>query len=369
LSKPSKTELQHFRRALTLRVLMQFLITIILYTGALFLLLFLGRFFSGLFIWRGDELLYRLLMFIDINIWEFMIFLCGGGYVVIFIIYWGKTLGYLENVIGALEKVYKSEDEAVKLPGTLREVEMQMNQIRLDLRERERIAREAEQRKSDLVVYLAHDLKTPLTSVIGYLTLLRDEGQISPELREKYLSIALVKAERLEDLINEFFDITRFSLGGLTLEPKLINLTRMLEQISDEFAPMLKEKSLRCTLNSPPDIMLTCDPDKLQRVFDNLLRNAINYSFEASEIIIVVSVDSGTASLSFINHGSTIPKHKLEKIFEQFYRLDSARTSKSGGAGLGLAIAKEIVELHGGSIRAQSENNMIEFSLTLPLHP
>jgi two-component system sensor histidine kinase VanS len=288
------------------------------------------------------------------------------GYVIIFLFFWFKTLGYLEDVIGATTNVYDSKDDLISLPTELKEVEKQMNQIKLSVRQNERAAKEAEQRKNDLIVYLAHDLKTPLTSVIGYLSLLRDEQQISEELREKYLSISLSKAERLEDLINEFFEITRFNLTSLTLELSRLNLGRMLEQISYEFQPLLDEKNLKCALKLPSDLEIKCDVDKMQRVFDNLIRNAINYSFPNSEIQIIVTKKMNEIQIDFMNQGNTIPAEKLSRIFEQFFRLDTARTSKTGGAGLGLAIAKEIIELHHGTITASSENERIHFQIILP---
>ena len=242
-----------------------------------------------------------------------------------------------------------------------------MNQIKMTALNNQRAAREAEQRKNDLVTYLAHDLKTPITSVIGYLTLLHDEQQISEEIRQRYLSIALDKSERLDDLINEFFEITRFNLSHISLEKKQINLSLMLDQLLYEFQPMLKEKRLECQLNVADGIMMRCDPDKLQRVFDNLLRNAVNYSFENSSIRITAKTGINNVLLTFENDGDTISKEKLSRIFEQFYRLDTSRSSGSGGAGLGLAIAKEIVELHGGTIRAFSENDIIRFDVSLPL--
>lgn len=217
------------------------------------------------------------------------------------------------------------------------------------------------------MVYLAHDLKTPLTSVIGYLTLLRDEEQISEKLRQKYLNISLEKAERLEDLVNEFFEITRFNITNIQLEYSRIDLTRMLEQIAFEFEPMLAEKNLRCVLHAPPEFQIRLDADKMQRVFDNLMKNAVNYSFENEVIEIGVIPCETSVRVVFQNHGNTIPKEKLERIFEQFYRLDTARTSKSGGAGLGLAISKEIIELHKGKIHAESENERIVFEIELPL--
>lgn len=216
-------------------------------------------------------------------------------------------------------------------------------------------------------MYLAHDLKTPLSSVIGYLTLLRDESQISEELRKKYLSISLDKAERLEDLINEFFEIARFNISNITLQYTKINLTRLLEQLLYEFKPMLNEKNLQCNLCAADDIMLRCDADKIQRVLDNLLRNAVIYSFENTEITISAQCQEDTVSIIFCNHSDTLPEEKLNRIFEQFYRLDAARSTGSGGAGLGLAIAKQIVELHNGTIVAESQEEQIKFSITLPL--
>ena len=228
------------------------------------------------------------------------------------------------------------------------------------------IAREAEQRKNDLIVYLAHDLKTPLTSVIGYLTLLRDEPQISPEMRARYTGIALDKAERLEDLINEFFDITRFNLSHIELDRRPTDLTRMVEQVVSEFGPMLAEQRLTCRTDLPPRLEYSCDPDKMARVFDNLLRNACHYSTPGTEVQISGAETGASIVLSFHNEGRTIPPEKLERIFEQFFRLDSSRATRTGGAGLGLAIAKEIVELHGGTISARSWDNQVEFQVTLP---
>jgi len=332
----------------------------------MFLLLFLAILFFGSFTWYGNEFLYPFLHFISDNIKLFMLFVLGAGYLFIFIFYWIKTLSYLENIIEATSNMYNSKDDLITLPADLKEVENQMNQIKLNIRQSQRAAREAEQRKNDLIVYLAHDLKTPLTSVIGYLTLLRDEKQISEELREKYLSISLSKAERLEDLINEFFEITRFNLTNQILEVSRINLTRMLEQISFEFQPMFVEKNLTCILDAPVDVEAQFDVDKMQRVFDNLLRNAINYSFPNTDVIIRLICEEDSIQIDFINHGNTIPPEKLSRVFEQFFRLDTARTSRTGGAGLGLAIAKEIVELHKGTITAFSENEIIKFSVRLP---
>ena len=274
---------------------------------------------------------------------------------------------YFNEINNAIDSLIDDDTEDVILSKELSATEEKINSIKHTLVYRKLAAESAENRKNDLVMYLAHDLKTPLTSVIGYLTLLRDENKISDELREKYLSISLEKAERLEDLINEFFEITRFNLSDITLEYSTINLTRMLEQLTYEFKPMLDEKNLKICLNATPDIMLKCDVNKLQRVFDNLLRNAVNYSFQSSTIDIICMVSDEKINIDFTNRGNTITTEKLERIFTQFYRLDTSRSSANGGAGLGLAIAKQIVELHGGEITAFSENEIVRFTVTLPL--
>ena len=313
--------------------------------------------------------LYDFLKWIEMRIELFFILCMMVGYLLMVLWYLRKPFQYLIDVLTGVESIYKEQGEMIELSPDLRDAEMHLNKVKSAVDRNARAAKEAEQRKNDLIVYLAHDLKTPLTSVIGYLTLLRDEQQISEELREKYLSITLEKAERLEDLLNEFFEITRFNLSNLTLEKSRVNLTRMLEQLTFEFQPMLDEKHLTCRLDAPKDVMIVCDAGKLQRVFDNLLRNAVNYSYEDEEIVFSVNYakdQKGMLCITCTNRGVTIPPEKLSRIFEQFYRLDTARTTKSGGAGLGLAIAKEIVELHGGTITAYSAEEVIRFEIQLP---
>ena len=279
-----------------------------------------------------------------------------------------RPLQYLDEIVAAAEQLASPSDSVVTLSPTLKNIQDNLNLVREQALRNAILAKEAEQRKNDLVVYLAHDLKTPLTSVIGYLTLLRDEPQLSQELRARYTGIALDKALRLEDLINEFFDITRFNLTTLTLDKEPVHLSRMLEQITNEFLPILSEKELGWRTEITPNVELLCDPVKMERVFDNLIRNAVNYSYPGTEISLSMQPDSTSDHIliTVSNRGRTIPPDKLNRIFEQFFRLDSSRATTTGGAGLGLAISKEIVELHGGTISAASENETITFTVKLP---
>lgn len=318
-------------------------------------------------IWYGTEDFY---LFAH-SAWKFitpiLLFYVMGGALGLGIYFLRRACRYLDEFLIASESLFLDTQKDFIFSKELQPVALYLNSVRDNLKNSQRLALEAEQRKNDLVVYLAHDLKTPLTSVIGYLTLLNDEEEISPKLQKKYLGVALEKAERLEDLINEFFEITRFSLTHLTLELSEINLTRMLEQTIFEFQPMFSDKELTCELDAPTDYFYRCDPDKLQRVFDNLLRNAVNYSYPNSTVFIALKIEHTHLLLTVQNIGNTIPEEKLNRIFEQFFRLDTSRSTKSGGAGLGLAIAKEIVKLHGGEISAQSTENQVTFSVKLPL--
>lgn len=272
----------------------------------------------------------------------------------------------LSKVIAMADSLADPSKGEIELPPALAEAEARLNLARQKALTNAAAAREAEQRKNDLIMYLAHDLKTPLTSVIGYLTLLQDEPQISPELRARYTGIALHKAQRLEDLINEFFEITRFNLSHLELDKQPVDLKRLLEQVASEFEPVFQEKGLRCTLDLPAELRCEGDPDKLARVFDNLLRNAEHYSFPDTCVQVQAEQGEDEVTLRFTNAGRTIPPEKLDRLFEQFFRLDSSRGTSSGGAGLGLAIARQIVQAHGGTIRADSADNTVTFTVTLP---
>jgi two-component system sensor histidine kinase VanS len=356
-----------YHQRLTRLIILRFFIAIFVYSFVLIVSFVAASYFLSSFIWHANDFLYPLFSLINHNRTVFIIMCWLVGAVIIFIYYWRKTLSYTDTIVRSTEILVRQDDELVHLPPELKEVEDKLNNLKMDAVRNARLAKESEQRKNDLIVYLAHDLKTPLTSVIGYLSLLRDEKEISQELRTKYLSISLDKAQRLEDLINEFFDITRFNLSHMSLEISRVNLSRMLEQIIYEFLPLFAEKNLQCHLSIAPNFEIRCDVQKMERVFDNLIRNAVNYSFENSEINILVEMIDGHVSIRIVNSGNTIPKESLERIFEQFFRLDTSRATKTGGAGLGLAIAKEIVELHHGTIRARSENEKVEFTVLFPV--
>lgn len=317
-------------------------------------------------IWYPWDPWYPVVHALHLHWISFFLFTLLFGCVVISCIHFYLIARMMEQVTQAVDDLYTNRVNSIVLPVTLREVEKKLNQIMINIRKSELNAKEAEQRKNEMIVYMAHDLKTPLTSVIGYLTLLKDEMEIPKHLQEKYLNIAWNKAGRLEELVNEFFEVTRLNFSSMTLKYSLVNMSVMVEQILYEFKPLFGQKGLEYQLDAAPDLMVSCDVEQMERVFDNLIKNAINYSFEHSRILVSIK-SNGENGMEMVvkNHGKTIPREKLEALFEQFFRLDTSRDSQTGGTGLGLAIAKQIIELHHGTIRCESENETITFLLKI----
>ncbi len=361
----SREKIKYLRSSITRRVIFQYFVSMAIFIAVLIIGILVCKWICESQIWYKDDLTYLRLKFIEDNIVAIscIIIIIGGTVITnVFIV---RLLKYIDEIVAAAKQLTSPVEQEISLRGTLYEIEQELNLSRERALRNSELAKEAEKRKNDLIMYLAHDLKTPLTAVIGYLTLLRDEPELSPKLKAKYTGIALDKALRLEDLINEFFEITRFNLTNITLELQSINLSCMLEQICDEFTPIMAQKGLTWERSIPKDIRLLCDPDKLERVFDNLIRNSINYSYENAPISLMLQQNEDRIIVTVENRGKTIPKEKLQRIFEQFYRLDSSRNSETGGAGLGLAIAKEIVKLHNGEISAESEGERVTFKIQL----
>lgn len=357
----------HTRRSrLSRQLLLQYLFALVAFVALLCFFVLAAWQFCSTIIWLPYNIVYQILNFIREYILLFVGLALMVGWTLITYRFFSKPLRYLDEVVVAAEQLARLENGPVTLSPAMLDTQNELNLVRERALRDAAAAKEAEQRKNDLIVYLAHDLKTPLTSVIGYLSLMRDEPQISQELRDKYTGVALKKAERLEELINEFFDITRFNLSTISLEKERIDLTLLLEQSTFEFKPALQEKGLTWKLDLQPEVQIYADGEKLSRVFDNLFRNAVNYSYPDSEIWVSLERTEGGVRVQVKNHGKTIAPEKLERIFEQFFRLDSSRASATGGAGLGLAIAKEIVEKHGGRIKAESAAEEICFTVELP---
>lgn len=352
---------------LTKTIFTRLFVTLVIYTVILLLIFILSETFLSLFTWRGTETLYPLLNFISKNKNAIITILWVTGFVIIFLYYLYKSLKYMDILIDASSELVDSNEELIELPSELNDVEKRMNEIKQKAIKNAKKAMENEQKKNDLIVYLAHDIKTPLTSIIGYLSLLTDEKEISEKTRQKYLNITLDKSYKLENLINELFDVARYNSENIILEKEELNINLMIQQIIDEFYPMLKEQDKKINLSFNKNITYNGDPNKLARVFNNIIKNAINYSFQKSTIEVYLSEDDKEVIIKIKNKGKKISDSELGKIFDRFYRIDKSRTSEKGGAGLGLAIAKDIVELHNGTINVLSSDKETIFTVHLPL--
>ena len=273
---------------------------------------------------------------------------------------------YFREINGGIDNLLAEKIKQIHLSPEMLPFERKLNTIKRTLEKQKHDTALAEQRKDELVMYLAHDIRTPLTSVIGYLNLLDEKPQMPVLERTKNVRIALDKAYRLEEMINEFFEITRYNSQQIKLSKKPIDLYYMLVQLSDELSPMLMLHGNSVIFQVNEEILVYADPDKLARVFSNILKNAASYSYPGTDIVISALETKTYYVVSFQNEGNTIPSEQLSSLFNKFYRLDKARTSDTGGTGLGLAIAKEIIMLHGGNIYANSENNKIIFTIQLP---
>lgn len=274
---------------------------------------------------------------------------------------------YVQDIYDSTDKLFDEKNEYISLPGEMKDLEIKLNHFRSESFKNKKLAYENEKKKDELIVYLAHDIKTPLTVVIGYLSLLNEIDDMPTIQRKKYLELVLNKSYRLEELINELFDIARFNSEKIILEKEELNLNLMIEQIIDDFYPILNNLNKKINFKATKNLNIYADPDKLSRVFNNLIKNAINYSKDNTDIDINAKKSNNEIIVSVTNKGKMIPKDKLDKIFENFYRMDESRTSKTGGSGLGLAISKEIVSLHGGKIKVTSDKDKTTFIVILPI--
>jgi len=350
------------------RAIKRYITQFLIYTIAFVLfIIIMDNVFNGTVVdFIYNNLPYNLFYMINENRTFTSFFIYVLGLVIISVIYVFKLSKLLKLASASI-----SEEEpkifGTDCPDELKDFSQKLKDFKFKLKENERARALAEQQKNDLIIYLAHDLKTPLTSVIGYLSLLEETQDLPIEQRAKYTRIALDKAYRLEQLINEFFDITRLNLQTIEAQKSRVNLTILLVQILNEFFPMFEEKKLNIVQEIEPEIVLFADADKVARVFDNLFRNAVNYSYNDTDIICSASKIENQVVIRVKNKGDDIPKEKLERIFDKFYRVDNSRRTVTGGSGLGLAIAKQIIELHNGTITASCNDGITEFEVILPL--
>ncbi|MBJ8112439.1 GHKL domain-containing protein [Bacillus cereus group sp. N6] len=224
----------------------------------------------------------------------------------------------------------------------------------------------AENSKNQLVVNLAHDLRTPLTSVLGYLDLILKEENLTKEQINYYSTIAFAKSQRLESLIDELFEITRMNYGVQKLDKKSINVSELFIQLDEELYPLFEKNQLETRLHVEPHLTINGDGNLLARVFENLVTNAVRYGNKGQFVDMNGYSEDGDVVVQIVNYGDSIPEEELPYLFDMFYTGDKARTVQKNSTGLGLFIAKNIVEQHNGKISAQSDEIRTIFEVRLP---
>ena len=260
-------------------------------------------------------------------------------------------------------------DQEIKLSPELGAIENRLRNLQQTLLRRQQQSRQSEQRRNDLVIYSAHDIRTPLTSALGYLILLDGNPEMPAEERKKYTGIALAKTRELDSMINELFEITRYNLHDIALDMSPVDLCSLLLQMREEHYPQLQGGNKTLHLDVDEDTVVYGDAEKLARAFNNLLKNAIAYSRPDSAITVSAQQTEETVTVFFQNQCDPIPQDQLDRIFDPFVRMKGSSAADAAGTGLGLAITKEILELHGGTIRAENTDGGVRFTMTLPTRP
>lgn len=293
-------------------------------------------------------------------------------FTVTFLLLQEKSLKYISRISNAMQNISEGDlNTSVEVEGDdeFSTMAANLNKMVEDLKDLMDREREAERTKNELITNVAHDLRTPLTSIIGYLELLSGPTDLPEEVKKKYINIAYVKTKRLEKLIEDLFGFTKLNYGKMSMHVASVDVVKLLSQLLEEFYPNFVDKNLSYEFQSNvPARVITADGNLLARVFDNLINNAIKYGAEGKRILVKLNSDDEIVTVQVINYGYVIPADELPLIFNKFYRVEQSRSTNTGGTGLGLAIAKNIVDMHGGTIGVTSDLSGTVFTVKLQVH-
>lgn len=283
-----------------------------------------------------------------------------------------KSLRYIATISSAIQNISDGDlNTTVEVTGDdeFTAMAVNLNKMAGDIRRLMDNEREAEQTKNELITNVAHDLRTPLTSVIGYLELLSGKVELTPDMQKRYIDIAYAKSKRLEKLIEDLFGFTRMNCGKLSMHVVKVDVVKLISQLLEEFYPTFADKNLSYELQSNvPAKVITADGNLLARLFDNLINNAIKYGAEGKRVLVKIQADESVVTVAVVNYGYVIPAEELPQIFNKFYRVEQSRSTNTGGTGLGLAISKNIVDMHGGTIFVTSDLNGTVFTVKLKVN-
>ncbi|ERI91863.1 ATPase/histidine kinase/DNA gyrase B/HSP90 domain protein [Clostridiales bacterium oral taxon 876 str. F0540] len=301
-----------------------------------------------------------------ITVWIFSVVILV--FIITFLLLINKEVKYIKYIAKEVKTIANEQfGSTLKVQGNdeLAELCKSINTMSLELKNKFEHEREIENTKAELITNVSHDLRTPLTAIIGYLDILKSERYKNREEEKEYITSTYNLSIKLKRLIDELFEYTKLSSGGIKLEVEEVNLSTILVQMLGEYTPMLEAKGLRIVTDIDEEIPAKIDIEKIVRVFDNVLSNAEKYSVKPSDIIIRAENKEGIAHILISNKSEHIEQDKLNKMFDKFYRVDVSRSSNIEGSGLGLAISKKIIELHGGQIWAECDGDVIKIYINL----
>ena len=290
-----------------------------------------------------------------------------GVFSVSFLLLQSRSMRYISRISSAMREIAEGDlNITLDVEGDDEFADMAENLNNMVEELRQLMDRERESERTKLITNVAHDLRTPLTSIIGYLELLSGPVKLNEEMQKKYLDITYKKSKRLQKLIEDLFGFTKLNYGKISMKVSKVDIVKLLSQMLEEFYPNFMEKNLAYELQSNVTAkVITADGNLLARLFDNLINNAIKYGSEGKKIIVKVDATDTVVTVSVTNFGYVIPKEELPLLFEKFYRVEQSRSVNTGGTGLGLAIAKNIVDMHGGTIGVTSDLNGTVFTVKL----
>lgn len=294
-------------------------------------------------------------------------------FAVTFVLLMEKSISYIGKISQAIQSISQGDlNTTVEVVGDdeFSSMAENLNKMVGDIRRLMDKEREAERTKNELITNVAHDLRTPLTSIIGYLELLSGKAApLTPDMQKKYIDIAYSKTRRLEKLIEDLFGFTKLNYGKISMQVAKVDIVKLLSQLLEESYPNFARKNLSYELQSNVTArIINADGNLLARLFDNLINNAIKYGAEGKRVLVKVYAQEDTVQVSVTNYGYVIPEAELPLIFDKFYRVEQSRSTTTGGTGLGLAIVKNIVDMHGGTISVKSDLNGTEFLVTLQVN-
>lgn len=309
-------------------------------------------------IWSYQRIVMVLLVLIDIGV-----------------LWWRLLRRYhlyqLDHIIGELHYIAQGHLEhriPFRVNGNQQHVITSVNALVDTITQAMQEERASEKSKDELITNVSHDLRTPLTSIIGYLGLIEDHQYQSEEDIVKYSHIAYDKAKQMKNLVEDLFEYTKVQQHGAPVNLMTVDLGQLLEQVGASFELEANKKGMAINVTCEPSpLSITADPEKLGRLFSNLVANALKYGHGASYIHLTAKQLGEKVVITVADDGEKIPAESVKHLFERFYRVELSRNKATGGTGLGLAIVQSIVELHHGSVTARSDDQETAFVVTLPV--